>query len=328
MKILVFDAHSYDRDALNAANSGRHDLHFTDISLKEQTVSMAEGFLGVCCFVNDQLSAAVLQRLAAMGIRFVGLRCTGFNNVDLAAAQRHGVIVTRVTTYSPHAVAEHALALLQTLNRHTHRAYNRTREFNFRLAGLMGRDLHGMTVGVVGTGRIGAAFASIMHGCGCVLLGHDVMQNPACKQLDMNYVALPELLKNSDVVSLHLPLTPDTHHMINAASLALMKPDAFLINTSRGGLLDTAALINTLKSGRLAGVGLDVYEEEGGIFFRDLSNDVMADEVLARLMTFANVLITGHQGFFTREAMNTIASTTLQNFDEMYAGLAKANTLT
>jgi D-lactate dehydrogenase len=233
----------------------------------------------------------------------------------------------RVTSYSPYSVAEHAVALLLTLNRRVHRAFNRTREFNFRLAGLMGRDIHGSTVGVVGTGKIGAIFAQIMKGFGCTLLGYDVQQNQACLELGMRYVALDELLAQSDIVSLHAPLVKETRHIINADSLAKMKDDSFLINTSRGGLVDTAALIEAVQNGKLAGVGLDVYEEEQGKFFRDLSDRPMSDEVLARLMTFPNVLVTGHQAFFTREAYTTIAETTINNLDDFAAGRTNENTL-
>ncbi len=327
MNILVYDTHSYDRKFLEAANHGQHSLSFTPAQLDLQTAALAQGFEAICCFVNDQASAPVLEKLAAAGVRLIALRCTGFNNVDLATAERLGITVMRVSNYSPYAVAEHAVALLQTLNRHVHRAYNRTREFNFRLAGLLGRDIHGRTAGVVGTGKIGLAFASIMKGFGCTLLGYDVTPNPACIELGMSYIALDDLLARADIISLHVPLMPQTRHLINADTLARMKLGAFLINTSRGGLIDTDALLQALLQNRLAGVGLDVYEEEEGKFFKDLSAEIMPDETLARLMTFPNVIVTGHQAFFTEEAVTTIAETTLRNINDFAAGRGNENVL-
>ncbi|MCU0491309.1 MAG: 2-hydroxyacid dehydrogenase [Chloroflexaceae bacterium] len=327
MRVLVYDAHSYDQTFLRAANKDNFELDFTASQLDLQTAALAAGYEALCCFVNDQASAPVLERLAAGGTRCIALRSTGFNNVDLEAAERLGITVMRVSSYSPYAVAEHAVALLMTLNRRTHRAFNRTREFNFRLAGLLGRDIHGLTAGVVGTGKIGAAFASIMKGFGCTLLGYDVAENPACQALGMRYLPLNEVLAQSDIVSLHVPLMPKTRHLINAETLALMKPGAYLINTSRGGLVDTEALIEALRDNRLGGVGLDVYEEEEGKFFKDLSDQVMGDEVLARLMTFPNVLITGHQAFFTEQAVTTIAETTMGNLADFAAGRSNGNVL-
>ncbi len=328
MNVLVYDSHSYDRQFLEAANRGRHTLDFTTSQLDAQTATLAQGHEAICIFVNDDGSAPVLEKLASLGVRAIALRSTGFNNVDLEAAKRVGITVMRVAYYSPYAVAEHAVALLQTLNRRTHRAYNRTREFNFRLGGLLGRDIHGSTVGVIGTGKIGQAFASIMKGFGCKLLGYDAAENPACIELGMTYKPLKELLPEADIVSLHVPLLPATRHLINPETLALMKPGAFLINTSRGGLVDTEAVIEALRHERLAGVGLDVYEEEDGLFFQDLSDRVVADDVLARLMMFPNVLVTGHQAFFTQEAVTTIAETTLQNLDDFAAGRLNDNVLT
>lgn len=327
MRVLVFDVHSYDREFLEAANRGRHELHFTTAQLDPQTAVLAEGFPAVCLFVNDDASAETLARLAAGGTRLIALRATGFNNIDLGAAARAGITCMRVSAYSPHAVAEFAVGLLLTLNRRIHRAFNRTREFNFRLAGLMGRDIHGTTVGVVGTGRIGIAFAAIMRGFGVTLLGHDVAPNPEGVLLGMRYAPLAELLATSDIVSLHAPLTPATRHLIDAAALARMKPGAILINTSRGGLIDTEALIAALRAGRLGGVGLDVYEEEEGKFFKDLSDQVMTDDVLARLMTFTNVLVTGHQAFFTVEAFRTITETTIRNITDFEEGRTSENLL-
>ncbi len=327
MNVLVYDTHSYDRTFLDAANQGRHDLTYTTAQLDRHTAALAQGFPAICCFVNDRASAEVIERLAAGGTRLIAQRSTGYNNIDLAAARRHGVTAMRVGYYSPYAVAEFAVGLLQTLNRRIHRAYNRTREFNFRLAGLLGRDIHGSTVGIIGTGKIGAVFARIMNGFGCTLLGYDVAPNPECVALGMRYVPIDELLRLSDIVSLHVPLLPETYHMINRETLALLKPDAILLNTSRGGLVDTEALIEALRAGRIAGVGLDVYEEEEGVFFQDRSDTVITDDTLARLMTFPNVLVTGHQAFFTREAITTIAETTIRNITDFEEGRENANVL-
>lgn len=328
MKVLVCDTHSYDRTVLDNANQGRHDLHYTPVQLTVQTAALAEGFPAVCLFVNDKADAQVLQRLAAGGTKVIVQRSTGYNNIDLAAADALGITVMRVGYYSPYSVAEHAVALLLTLNRRIHRAHNRTREFNFRLAGLMGRDIYGSTVGVVGTGKIGTIFARIMHGFGCTVLGYDVEQNPAFLEQGLTYTTLDELLQRSDIVSLHVPLVPQTHHLINATTLGQMKAGAYLINTSRGGLIDTAALLDAITSGHLAGVGLDVYEEEAGKFFRDLSDQPMSDDVLARLISFPNVIVTGHQAFFTEQAMATIAETTIDNLSDFEAGRRNENTLT
>jgi D-lactate dehydrogenase len=327
MRVLVYDTHSYDQSFLDTANGGRHQLSYTTAQLDEQTAALAQGYDAVCLFVNDHAREPVMAKLAAGGVRAIAQRSTGFNNLDLAAAERHGITCMRVGYYSPYAVAEFAVGLLQTLNRRIHRAYNRTREFNFRLAGLLGHDIHGRTVGVVGTGKIGTIFARIMHGFGCPLIGHDVRQSQECLDLGMEYLPLDELLRRSDIISLHAPLMPATHHMINAESLALTKPGVMLINTSRGGLIDTEALIRFVQNGHIGAVGLDVYEEEEGKFFRDLSADVMDDDVLARLMTFPNVLLTSHQAFFTHEAMTTIAETTLQNLSDFDAGRSNENVL-
>ncbi len=327
MRVLVYDTHSYDQTFLDAANAGRHELVYTSAQLDQQTAALAAGYDAVCLFVNDHASEPVMAKLAAGGVRAIAQRSTGYNNLDLAAAARHNITCMRVGFYSPYAVAEFAVGLLQTLNRRIHRAHNRTREFNFRLGGLLGHDIHGRTVGVVGTGKIGEIFARIMHGFGCPLLGHDVRQSQECLELGMEYVPLEDLLRRSDIISLHAPLLPETHHMINAESLALTKPGVMLINTSRGGLVDTEALIGSIQRGHMGAVGLDVYEEEEGKFFRDLSDSVMGDEVLARLLTFPNVLLTSHQAFFTHEAMTTIAETTLQNLSDAEAGTLNANVL-
>ena len=318
MRIAVFSTKPYDRSFLEAANRDHgHELVFLEPRVVAETAGLAAGAGGVCVFVNDRVDAAALEHLAGGGTRVVALRCAGFNNVDLAAAGRLNIRVVRVPAYSPHSVAEHTAGLILTLNRKIHRAYARVREGNFALDGLLGFDLHGRTVGVIGTGQIGAVFARIMAGFGCRLLGFDVRPNGACEALGMAYVPLEELLSQSDIISLHCPLTPDTHHLINAHTIAQLKPGAMLINTSRGAVIDTRAAIAGLKSGRIGSLGLDVYEEEADYFFEDLSERVIADDVLARLLTFPNVVITGHQAFFTREALEGIARTTLQNISDV-----------
>jgi D-lactate dehydrogenase len=328
MKAIMFSARSYDRQSMESVNGGRHELHYTDVSLSAETAAMAHGFPAVCGFVNDGFNAQVLDVLANGGTRLVTLRSTGFNNVDLEAAERAGITVMRVGHYSPYSVAEFAVCLIQALNRKIHKAYVRAREDYFLLDGLLGFDLHGKTVGIVGTGKIGQVLATIMNGFGCKLLGHDVQENAACRALGLEYVGLDELLAQADIVSLHAPLTPDTYHLIDARALDLMKPGAIVINTSRGALVDTRALIAALKSGRLGGAGLDVYEEEEGIFFHDRSSQIMLDDVFARLLTFRNVIVTGHQGFFTREALHDIATATIDNISDFEAGIGNANVLT
>ncbi len=314
MRVAVFSAKSHDELFLNRANDN-HELRFLEARLTPETTRLAEGADGVCAFVNDDLGADVIDRLARIGARLIALRSAGFNHVDLQAAAAAGLTVARVPAYSPHAVAEHTVALILTLNRHIHRAYNRVREGNFALDGLMGMDLHGKTVGVVGTGLIGSIVARIMTGFGCELLAHDPVPNPDCEAMGVTYVALGELLTRSHVVTLQCPLTPATHHLIDDEAIATMRPGVMLINTSRGAVVDTRALIRGLKSGAIGTLGLDVYEEEGDLFFEDLSNRFIPDDVFARLLTFPNVLITGHQGFFTREALQAIAETTIANID-------------
>ncbi len=327
MNVLVYSNRPYDREFLEAANQGKHELHFTEARLEEQTAMLARGFAAVCCFVSDDVGAGVLRTLHEGGTKLVLLRSTGFNNVDLEVAEGLGMTVMRVSNYSPHAVAEFAVALVLAMNRHIHRAYQRVREGNFRLDGLMGFDLHGKTVGIVGTGRIGSIFARIMHGFGCNLHGFDKYEHPECLRLGLRYVSLEELLRSSDIVSLHAPLTPETHHLINRDTISLLKENAMLVNTSRGALVDTRALIPHLKRCQACSVCLDVYEEEEHIYYRDLSNQVIADDVIARLLTFPNVLVTGHQAFFTREAMQTIAGTTISNLDDFAAGRSNENLL-
>ena len=320
MHVTVYSTRLYDRQAQERSPGfSGHTFNFLEARLDAGTVATAAGADAVCVFVNDQLDRKVLEGLRGLGVRLVVLRCAGFNQVDLVAAQELGIAVGRVPEYSPHAVAEHTLALLLTLNRKIHRAYARVREGNFALDGLLGFDVHGRTVGVVGTGRIGETFCKLMTGFGCTLLATDPAPNSACVAMGVQYVPLPELLARSDVVSLHCPLTPQTHHLINAAAFAGMKRGAMLLNTSRGAVVDTQAAIAALKAGTLGSLGLDVYEEEGGLFFRDLSGAGIQDDVFARLLTFPNVVVTGHQGFFTEDALAAIASTTLGNLNAFVA---------
>ncbi|MEQ8208813.1 MAG: 2-hydroxyacid dehydrogenase [Lacipirellulaceae bacterium] len=320
-RIAIFSTKPYDRKYLEAANFAHgFDLKFYEPRLTTETVRLAEGFDAVCAFVNDELGGEVIRQLADQGVKTIALRCAGFNNVDLAAAKEHEVRIVRVPAYSPHAVAEHAVALLLSLNRHLHRAYTRVRDGNFTLNGLVGFDLVGKTVGIIGTGKIGETFAGIMKGFGCHLLGYDKYENDDCKKLGLNYVELPELFAQSDIISLHCPLTEETHHLIDEQAIAVLKQDVVLLNTSRGGVLDTRAVVGGLKSGKIGALGIDVYEEEAGLFFEDRSEEVLTDDVLARLLTFPNVLITGHQGFLTHEALTAIAETTLANIASIQEG--------
>jgi len=289
-------------------------------------VGLAEGADAVCAFVNDSLDAQVLESLHKQGVKAVALRCAGFNNVNLDAAKRLGIEVARVPAYSPEAVAEHAIALMMTLNRKTHRAYNRVREGNFALEGLLGMTIHRKTAGVIGTGKIGLATAKILKGFGCRVLGYDPMFNPEFKNIGEE-ASLEELLSQSDIVTLHCPLLPQTHHMFNSETFAAMKKGAMLINTSRGGLVDTTDAIKALKSRQLGGLAIDVYEQESSLFFRDLSDNIIEDDVFERLMTFPNVIVSGHQGFFTQEALNEIAEVTLSNLNCLAAGTTCQNAL-
>lgn len=326
MKIAVFSAERYDREFLNAANAAQgHELTYFQDLLDLDTAALAAGHEAVCIFVNDHADAAVLELLRRGGTGLVALRCTGFNNVDLAAAQQLGIKVVRVVDYSPYSVAEHAVALLLAINRKIHRAYQRTRDSNFALDGLMGFDLHGKTVAVIGTGKIGRVFARIMLGFGCEVIGYDIHPSAEFEALGARYATVDEIGATSDIISLHCPLTPESHHLVNAGTLARLKPGALLINTSRGGLVDTDAAVEALKSGRLGGLGLDVYEQETDLFFRDLSSSVIADDVLQRLVSFPNVIVTGHQAFFTREAITTISETTLRSVTEYAAGQPLSN---
>jgi D-lactate dehydrogenase len=321
MRVAVFSTKQYDRQYLLDANvGGRHELTFLDVRLGGETAPLAAGFDAVCLFVNDVVDAAVAETLQRGGTRIVALRCAGFNNVDLDAASRLGIAVVRVPAYSPHAVAEHTVALMLSLNRKIHRAYNRVREGNFAIDGLLGFDFAGRTVGIVGTGKIGAVVARIMRGFDCRVVATDVVINPACVAAGVEYVTFEELLRESDVITLHCPLTPDSRHLLGRDAFERMKPGVMVINTSRGALLDASAAIEALKSGHLGSLGLDVYEEESDIFFEDLSNRVLHDDVLARLLTFPNVLITSHQGFFTHEALSAIASITMRSLTAFERG--------
>ncbi len=327
MRVFVYSTRPYDRDALEKVNAGQHELTFSPVSLDEQTTALAYGYDAVCLFVNDLANAIALTRLAAGGVRMIAQRSTGFNNIDLQAAAQCGIRAFRVGYYSPYAVAEHAIALLQTLNRRTHRAYNRVRDNNFLLDGLVGRDIHGQTVGILGTGKIGTVFAGIMMGFGCNLLGYDIAPNPRCLDLGVEYVSVNELAARADIISLHLPLTPETFHLIDAAILGQTKRGVYLLNTSRGKLVDTDALIDALKTGHIGAVGLDVYEEEESLFFRDFSQDYIRDDRFTRLLSFPNVLVTAHQAFLTEEALATIARTTIQNLNDFAAGRDNENLL-
>ncbi len=315
LDVAVFDAKPYDREYLAAgAKDTPIEWHFLDFRLNTQSVAAAAGFRAVCLFVNDKADAITLRQLADQGCQHLALRCAGFNNVDLKVAHEVGLKITRVPAYSPHAVAEHSVALLLTLNRKIHKAFNRVREHNFSLAGLVGFDLYGKSIGIVGTGKIGRIAAQIFRGFGCKVLAYDVREDAGwAGQTQVEYVSLEELLKKSDIVSLHAPLMPETNRLINAQSLAMMKEGAYLINTSRGKLIETRALIEALKNGRLGGVALDVYEEEEGVFFEDLSDRLLEDDELTRLISFPNVLVTSHQAFLTREALTEIARVTVQN---------------
>ncbi len=314
-EIALFDAKSYDRRSFELAeNFGKMSWRFLDFRLSAETSAAAQGANAVCIFVNDKLDRPCLERLASLGVKLVALRCAGFNNVDLAAAKELKLGVVRVPAYSPHAVAEHAVGLLLTLNRKIHRAYNRVREHNFSLHGLVGFDVFGKTVGIVGTGKIGKIAAQIFRGFQADVLAYDPFPDPAwAKQNGVQYVSFDELLARSDIVSLHVPLLPETKQMLRADTFQKMKRGVFIINTSRGKLIHTQALIDALKSGHIGGVALDVYEEEEGIFFEDHSEAILQDEVLSRLLTFPNVLITSHQAFLTEEALSEISRVTIEN---------------
>ncbi len=327
MKCLVTSARPYDREALDQANEGRHELTYVEASLSRETAGMARGFAAVCPFVDDCLDAEMIDTLFQGGTRLLALRSTGYNHVDLSAASRHGMAVMRVKEYSPQSVAEFAVGMMLTLNRRLHRTWARVRDGNFLLDGLLGFDMYGKTVGILGTGRIGLALARILNGMGCRLLGFDSRPNPDCEALGMAYLPLEDLLRQSQIVSLHLPLNDTTFHLMNAARLALLPRGAMVINTSRGGLVETSALIAALKSGQVGYAGLDVYEAEASLYFRNHAEEVIADDSFERLLSFPNVLVTGHQAFFTREALDVIARTTIGNLSDFEAGRSSENVL-
>ena len=322
MKLAFFDAKTYDMPGFDAcAKNTELEIKYFETRLNEDTVSLASGYDAVCVFVNDTVNAAVVEKLYRYGIRLIVLRCAGFNNVDIAACQGK-IRVFRVPAYSPHAVAEHAMALLLTINRRTHKAYIRTRDFNFSLQGFVGFDLYGKTVGIVGTGKIGRVFADICKGFGMNVLAYDKYPSEAS---GLTYTTLEDLFQRSDIISLHCPLTEETKHMVNADSIAKMKKGVMIINTGRGGLIDTEALIDGLRSAHIGAAGLDVYEEEKDYFYQDHSSEVITDDKLALLLSYTNVLVTSHQAFFTREAMENIATTTLQNCRDFFDGKELVN---
>ncbi|MES2498140.1 MAG: 2-hydroxyacid dehydrogenase [Pseudomonadota bacterium] len=330
MRIAVFNTKDYDRRFLEAANrDAGHSLTFFEPRLDRSTAILAQGHDAICIFVNDDASAEVLEALKPLGISAVALRCAGYNNVDLRAAERLGIDVVRVPAYSPEAVAEFTVALLLALERRIPRAWSRVRDHNFALDGLIGRNVAGRTVGVIGTGRIGALVARAFRaGFGCRVLASDLVEDRALVALGVDYVPRDLLIAQADIITLHCPLTPETHHLIDAASLKTAKQGVVIVNTSRGGLIDTDALIAGLKRGRIAGVALDVYEQEADLFFEDLSGEIVQDDVFQRLLTFPNVLVTGHQAFLTEEALTAIAETTLRNVSDLEAGGAVPNRVT
>lgn len=321
LKVAFFDAKTYDIQSFGQSNHDRYALSYIPAALDRNTAVAAKGHKAVCIFVNDTCDAEVVETLAAHGVELVALRCAGFNNVALDACEAHGISVARVPAYSPYAVAEHTVGLMLMLNRHLHRAYLRNRYGNFVLDGLTGFDMRGKTVGVVGTGKIGRCVIDIALGFGCRVLAFDAFPHPQLLVRDGVAYAKPEqLLAESHIITLHVPLTPDTRHIIDRSAIAQMKDGVMLINTSRGELVDTRALIEGLKLGKIGAAGLDVYEEEAGVFFKDLSDQVLSDDVLARLLTFNNVVVTSHQAFLTQEALDNIAETTLANLREFEAG--------
>ena len=327
MEILAFGVQADEKPLIERAFAGHHDIHCLSVFLDEDTAPIAAGHEIISTSVNADLNPRVLQTLAAGGTQLIAQRSTGFNNIDLEVAERLGLTVARVSSYSPYSVAEFAWTLAMAVNRRIVRAATRTRDFDFRLDGLMGRDLRGRTVGVLGTGKIGEAFTRIAHGFGMRLLGWDVTENPACVELGMTYVPKDQLLAESDLVTLHVPLMPATQRLIDADALKLMKDDAILVNSSRGGLIDTAALVAELREGRFTGVGLDVYEAEAGLFFLDKSLEAVDDDTLARLVTFPNVLVTSHQAYYTEDAVGQIIEATVQNVLDYTEGRRSENVL-
>ncbi len=326
MNVTFFSTQPYDKEFFNSQNKTvGFNLQYLEVQLNEQTVKLAQGADAVCVFVNDHVDANVIAELAVHGVKIIALRCAGFNNVDLNAAKSHHIKVVRVPAYSPYAVAEHAIAMIMTLNRKIHKAYNRVREQNFSLQGLLGFDLYGKTVGVIGTGNIGHVFCKIMMGFGCQVLAYDVKQNKDLASTGVKYVPLNNLFPQVDILSLHCPLNEKTRYIINDSTIQSMKKGVMLINTSRGGLIDTKAVIKGLKSAAIGSLGIDVYEQEEHLFFRDLSETIIKDDIISRLMGFSNVLVTAHQGFFTQEALTQIAATTLSNLKAFDANQSLLN---
>ncbi len=329
MKLAVYSTKQYDRKYLEHVNQRFGvELEFFEFLLTERTAKNAVGCEAVCIFVNDDASRPVLEELAGLGVKYIALRCAGFNNVDLEAAKQFGLKVVRVPAYSPEAVAEHAIGMMMSLNRHIHRAYQRTRDANFSLEGLIGFNMHGRTAGVVGTGKIGIAALRILKGFGMRLLAFDPYPNPLALDLGVEYVDIKTLFKESDVISLHCPLTPENHHLLDASAFDQMKDGVMIINTSRGGLIDSQAAIDALKQQKIGALGMDVYENERDLFFEDNSNDVIQDDIFRRLSACHNVLFTGHQAFLTEEALTAISETTLQNLQQLEKGEPCQNLLT
>lgn len=329
MRVAMFSTKSYDKTFFESLNhTYGHDFTYLETRLTRQSAALAEGYKAVCVFVNDILDADVLRDLAQKGVSLVALRCAGFNNVDIKTAHELGMKVVRVPAYSPYAVAEHTVGLMLVLNRKIHRAHARIREGNFALEGLMGFDMRGKTVGVIGTGKIGQCVCELLNGFGCRLLAYDPYPNQVCRDMGVEYVSLRDLLTQSDIVTLHCPLMPETYHIIDDTAIRMMKPGVMLINTSRGALIDTPDVIEGLKDGKIGYLGIDVYEEEGDLFFEDLSNEVIKDDIFSRLLTFPNVIITGHQAFFTGDAMQSIAETTLANIAAIEKGETCENEVT
>ena len=326
MKIAVFSTKSYDRQYFDKFNiDEQHQLTYFEASLNADTTNLTIGFEGVCVFVNDKIDKKTFENLSKNSIKLIALRCAGFNNIDLEAAKENNIKVVRVPAYSPQAVAEHAVALILTLNRKTHKVYNRVRESNFSLENLTGFNLFGKTVGVIGTGQIGAVFCQIMIGFGCKVIAYDVKESEELKAKGVDYQSLDDVLSKSDIISLHCPLTPETQHLFDTVSFSKIKKGAMLINTSRGGLINTSDVIGALKTGKLGYLGIDVYEQEGDLFFKDLSESIIQDDLIQRLISFPNVLITPHQGFFTEEALTQIAITTMKNIADFEEGLTLVN---
>ncbi len=324
MKVAIFNSKAYDREYLNRANDAlkakKHELCFYEVPLSINTTPLAKSCGAVCCFVNDQVDAQVIAALANEGVQLIALRCAGFNQVDITAAREHKLTVARVADYSPHAVAEHTLGLILMLNRNLHRAHNRIRENDYSLDGLLGFDLVNKTIGIIGTGKIGLVFANIMLGLACKIIAHDINPNAELVAKGVHYTNLETLYPSCDIISLHCPLTTETTHLINTKSIEQMKDGVMLINTGRGALIDTPAVIGALKSKKIGYLGLDVYEEESALFFENKSNQVLQDDIFARLLTFPNVVITGHQAFFTREALTAISTTTISNITHFESG--------